>query len=190
MPKHGRKTSPATKGGVSTRVIKGITPGAKRPYRLHPGTAQRRRVVAYQKSVKNNIPRATLDRVVRECATEAADYLNFPSGDSPRISSGAAELIHVVAESFITDLFAGSVKLMINSTKSVQLMQRHVEAYLDTLPADHLLVDDPYDTDVPERVGPSAITKDKTPTTKAEVVPAAQEEEEEEGEDSESESDD
>ena len=176
MPKHGRKTKVPTKGGVSTTVIKGGG-GVKRPYRLHPGTKARREVRKAQMSTKNNFPRATLDRVVREYVTEAADYLNFPSGDSPRISAGATELIHIVAESFLTDLFAGSVRLMVNSTKSVQLMQRHVDAYLNTLPPNHLLVDDPYGTDVPERVGPSAITKDKTPTTKAEVVPEESESE-------------
>jgi histone H3 len=152
MPRATRKTEPA-----ATVVT---TEGVKKPRRWHPGTVARRRVVQQQRSTSNNIPKSTLERVIRATVADVAETIGFPTG--VRLTADAAAMIQVFAEAFVTDAYGQALKFTVGG-KRRRLLGRDVELYLGTLPAGHPLTSDRLSAPAPTSVPVATATATATP---------------------------
>ena len=122
-----RTKATAAKKSVDNSKTKEEAPGGvkKRTHRWKPGTVALREIRRYQKSTDNLIPRAPMNRLIDEIATDM-----LPSSSGIRFKAEARDALHLAAEDYLTSILNNTNKLAIGrkaktiSTRDMKLLSQ------------------------------------------------------------------
>jgi len=92
--------------------------GIKKPHRFLPGTVARREIARLQKSDKPILPRAPLERLIREIAQDFKTDLMF--------AAEAIDAIHLYIETYLVDLFVDT-KLAARHAERETIMPKDIQ---------------------------------------------------------------
>lgn len=97
-----------SKASSSTAIPAAEGGKVKKPHRFRPGTVALREIRRYQKSVDCQIPKKTLNSLIREITQEYGEF---------RYRIEALEAIREAAEQFLTNLFTDSLLAAIHARR-------------------------------------------------------------------------
>lgn len=126
--KNVKKTPPTEEEEPgSAEPVDGITPGGvKRKHRWRPGTVAMREIKRYQKSTDNLIPKAAMERLIREVMADVAFRWSQNPEQTLRLGSKAREALQEAAEMYITEKLA-DMGVLAHEHKRVTIMPKHLK---------------------------------------------------------------
>ena len=108
-----RKSRPASAGGI------------RKKHKWRAGTVALREIRRYQKSTDNLIPKAAMDRLIREVMADVvARYSDDPT-KTLRLGTKAREALQEAAEMYITEKL-GDMGTLVHEHKKVTIMPKHL----------------------------------------------------------------